>query len=31
MSKLSIKGILEKLGQLNKPNPLRCMISGSKN
>ena len=31
MSKLSIKGILEKLNQLNKLNPFRYMISGSKN
>ena len=29
MFKMSIKGILEKLGKLNKSNPLRC-ISSSK-
>ena len=31
MSKLSIKGISEKLDKLNKSNPLRYMINGSKN
>ena len=31
MSKLSIKGILEKLDKLNKSNPLRYIINGSKN
>ena len=31
MSKLSIKGKLEKLDKLNKSNPLRYMINASKN
>ena len=31
MSKLSIKRILQKLDRLNKSNPLKYMISGSKN
>ena len=31
MSKLSIKGILEKLDKLKKSNPHRYMINGSKN
>ena len=31
MSKLSIKGILEKLDKLSKSNKLRYMTNGSKN
>ena len=31
MPKLSIEGILEKLGKLNQSNPIRYMINGVKN